>query len=49
MCWIPSHVGIASNEAADKAAVATAALPEEYIRVYYKDCYPRIKEKTERA
>ena len=49
MCWIPSHVGIASNEAADKAAVAATALPEEYICIYYKDWYPRIKETTERA
>ena len=36
MCWIPSHVEIADNEAADKAAVAAAALPEEYTCIYYK-------------
>ena len=31
------------NELADKAAVAVASHPEEYIGIYYRDRYPIIK------
>ena len=47
MCLIPSNTGITGNEDANKAAVAAAARPEQYISVYYKDFYPMIKQAIE--
>ena len=44
LCWIPSHVGIKGNEEADGLAVAAAMNIEEYIPVYYKDWYPKMRQ-----
>ena len=48
MCWVPSHVGIRGNEAADKAANSTANLQKEHISINYKDWIPIIKKSMPR-
>ena len=45
--WIPSHVRIKEFEEADRLAVAAARNIEEYIPVYYKDWYPKIRQAIE--
>ena len=39
-CWIPSHIGIRGNEAADHAAFVVASRPSELVPIYYRDLYP---------
>lgn len=46
LCWVPSHVGVAGNEAADKAAgEAVTDMEVSTVRIPYKDIYPIIKDK----
>ena len=40
--WVPSHIGIAGNTAADAAAKAALSLPETDLPVPYSDLYPCV-------
>ena len=45
LCWVPSHVGILGNEAADTKAAEASMKRPEFIPIFYKDVYCSIKEK----
>jgi ribonuclease HI len=47
--WIPSHIGIAGNSAADAAAKAALTLPESDLSIPYSDFYPCINTYTARC
>ena len=47
--WVPTHVGIAGNETADRLAKAAAKLPQPHFSTTYKEVKTLLKQKQKSA